>query len=147
MKILERHSRIIFMMLFWILIAAISSLRAAILIIRVQYILDGSQVSEALRTINSLHIGYFISIALVECLSAFFLLHKFNWAHRFALEASLFSYLMRSTEIRLALLALVGVTRAVTYSFQATAQSATTVANQLDRFAYTLECMFPVMML
>jgi hypothetical protein len=104
-------------------------------------------VSEALRTINSLHIGYFISIALVECLSAFFLLHKFNWAHRFALDASLFSYLMRSTEIRLALLALVGVTRAVTYSFQTTAQSATTVASQLDRFAYTLECMFPVMML
>lgn len=133
--------------LFWSLIAAISALRIAILILRVQYINNGSQPPEALKIINTLHIGYFTSIALIECLSAVFLLRKFRWARLSTLSVGLFSYLMRSTEIRLALLALVGVTRAVTYSFQATVQSATTVASQLDRFAYTLECMFPVMML
>jgi hypothetical protein len=55
--------------------------------------------------------------------------------------------LMRSTEIRLATLAVIGFSRAITYSFQTTAQSATTTASQLDRFVYTLECMFPVMLL
>lgn len=65
---------------------------------------------------------------------------------RAAIKGGLFSYLMRSTEIRLASLALVGVTRAITYSFQNTAQSAEGVAGQLDRFAYSLECLFPVVM-
>ncbi|KAI8401342.1 hypothetical protein FOFC_18211 [Fusarium oxysporum] len=45
---------------------------------------------------------------------------------------------MRSTEVRLALLAVIGVMRAITYSFQTTAHSATNVASQLDRFAYTM---------
>jgi hypothetical protein len=145
--ILERHIRVVFITLFWLLISIVSALRLGILVTRLEYILGGSQSSGLLNTVGSLHISYFTSMALVECVSAFFLLHKFNQTRRFALKAGLFSYLMRSTEIRLSLLALVGIMRAVTYSFQATAQSAMTVANQLDRFAYTLECMFPVMML
>jgi hypothetical protein len=47
---------------------------------------------------------------------------------RAAIRGGLFNYLMRSTEIRLALLALVGVTRAITYLSQSTAQSAVGVA-------------------
>ncbi|KEY72645.1 hypothetical protein S7711_10112 [Stachybotrys chartarum IBT 7711] len=144
--VLQNTSRVVFLSLFWVLITAVSSLRIAILIIRTRYILNGSKDGEALDTITSLHIGYFTTVALVECLNAVFLLRKFHWARWSALNVSLFSYLMRSTEIRLAMLALVGITRAVTYSFQTTAQSATSISSQLDRFAYTLECVFPVMM-
>lgn len=127
----------------------IFGLRMAILATRIRDIMTETETFQTL--IDHLHVGYFASIAAVECLSSFFLLHKFNSARKISMKAALkvglFSYLMRSTEIRLALLAVIGVTRAVTYSFQDTAQSATTVASQLDRFAYTLECMFPVMML
>ncbi|KAJ4074797.1 hypothetical protein BFJ70_g17304 [Fusarium oxysporum] len=63
-----------------------------------------------------------------------------------AIEAGLFRYLMRSAEVRLALLAVIGIMRVITYSFQTTAQSATNVASQLDRFAYTMECLFPFVM-
>jgi hypothetical protein len=149
--VLHNRKRIVFQVLFWLLMAVIVGLRFAILINRVRYVLGHSTAAELQLLIDHLHVGYFSSIAVVECLSAAFLLHTFNAARRISLAAALrsglFSYLVRSTEIRLALLALVGVTRAVTYSFQSTAQSATGVAGQLDRFAYTLECVFPVMML
>lgn len=103
-------------------------------------------------TINALHIGYFVLIALVECTSAYFLLKIFagaksDSAKAAASQTGFFKYLMRSTEVRLALLAVIGVMRAITYSFQTHAQSATDIASQLDRFAYTMECLFPVIML
>ena len=47
----------------------------------------------------------------------------------------------------MASLGIVGITRAITYTFQTTAQSAETVANEVDRFAYTLECMFPILLM
>lgn len=101
--------------------------------------------------INHLHIVYFVLIALVECISAFFLLRIFAEGLKTSVASAItttpFRYLMRSTELRLALLAVLGTTRAVTYSFQSSAQSATGVASQLDRFAYTMECLFPIMML
>lgn len=150
-RVLLNRERLIFMVLFWTLITTICSIRVAILVSRLRYILDGSSESELQSLIDHLHVGYFSCIAVVEILSAVFLLKTFNSARRFTLRSALrsgvFSYMMRSTEIRLALLAVVGVTRAVTYSFQATAQSAEGVAGQLDRFAYTLECLFPVVML
>lgn len=145
--ILERRTRVVFITLFWLLISTVAALRMGILVTRLNYILGGSKSTGLLNTVGDLHISYFTTIALVECVSAFFLLHKFNQTRQFAVKTGLFIYLMRSTEIRLSLLAVVGIMRAVTYSFQATAQSAMTIANQLDRFAYTLECMFPVMML
>lgn len=106
--------------------------------------------------IDRLHTGYFISIAIVEIVSAFFLLRMFLAAQAaravVAKEdnnpaGSLFRTLIRSTEIRLATLALVGITRAITYSFQEDAQSAQGVSGQVDRFAYSLECMFPIVMM
>ncbi|KAI9810791.1 MAG: hypothetical protein M1826_003451 [Phylliscum demangeonii] len=101
--------------------------------------------------ISQLHIGYFTGIALVEAWSAFFLLRIFAASHRNS-EAvfhrtNIFRELSRSTEVRVACLGLIGITRAVTYSFQTTAQSATSDAGQLDRFITTLECMFPVVMM
>ncbi|OIW25972.1 hypothetical protein CONLIGDRAFT_647699 [Coniochaeta ligniaria NRRL 30616] len=149
-RVLMSRQRLVFLVLFWTLMAAIGGLRLSILAMRLRYILDGSNESDLQRLIDHLHVGYFACIAAVECISAVFLLQTFNSARRISMRAAiqggLFSYLMRSTEIRLALLALVGVTRAITYSFQNTAQSAEGVAGQLDRFAYTLECLFPVVM-
>jgi hypothetical protein len=145
--VLKNRRWIVFCIFFWFLIITASSIRLGILITRIQHILGGSQASGLLDVVGDLHISYFVCIALLELLNAFFLLHHFNQARHFAVKTGLFCYLLRSTEIRLSLLALIGIMRAVTYSFQATAQSATTVASQLDRFAYTLECMFPIMML
>ncbi|KAH8751798.1 hypothetical protein F5882DRAFT_340026 [Hyaloscypha sp. PMI_1271] len=147
-RVLKNRSRVIFLCLFWTIMAVLLTLRIFILASRAKDILEGNTSRQI--TIDHLHVGYFSSIALVECISAFFLLRKFASARRTSIEASstsgLFSYLMRSTEIRLATLAIIGFSRAITYSFQTTAQSATTPASQLDRFVYTLECMFPVML-
>lgn len=124
-------------------------LRMCILVARVKVILAGHSILRSL--INGLHIGYFVAIALVECLGAYFLIKKFTSAKRISQEASLkstlFQHLMRSTEIRLATLAVIGITRAVTYFFQPSIQNTTTLTSQIDHFFYTLECLFPVMIL
>ncbi|KAK8064012.1 hypothetical protein PG996_008664 [Apiospora saccharicola] len=153
-KMLHRRGKQAFLSVFWALMLGIVALRALILIQRVKYLSGGGDSAELQLLINHLHMGYFVSIALIECISSVLLLLKFNSARRVSVKAALqsgtgvlFSYLMRSTEVRLALLAVIGVTRAVTYSSQATAQSASSTASQLDRFAYTLECTFPIMLL
>ncbi|KAL2873846.1 hypothetical protein SGCOL_010994 [Colletotrichum sp. CLE4] len=115
---------------------------------RAKFILRGNTNLQS--TVNNLHIGYFVLIASLECISSFFLLKTFaevkSTSLRAALKGGLFKYLMRSTEVRVATLAVIGTMRAVTYSFQIAAQSATNAASQIDRFAYTLECLFPVVM-
>ena len=127
----------------------ITALRAVILISRAMDNLNGS--IDLQDRIDHLHVGYFTSIAVVETISSFYLLRVFAAAKATSVgvysKSSLFHHLMRSTEIRVATLSLVGITRAITYSFQTTAQSATSVASQVDRFAYTLECVFPVVMM
>lgn len=134
---------------FWTILLAVAVIRIMIAITRVRYILgsDGGLQD----TVNRLHMAYFPLIALLECVSAFYLLTAFARARVDSLKrvtrTDLFRYLTRSTEFRLALLAVVGTMRAVSYSFQASAQSATNLAGQFDRFAYTLECLFPVVML
>ena len=146
---LSGRSRVVFISLFWTIMAVLLIIRMFILTSRAKDILAGNNNRQYL--IDHLHIGYFTSIATVECVSAFFLLKKFASAKRDSMEATstsgLFHYLMRSTEIRLTILAAIGFSRAITYSSQTTAQSATTVASQVDRFVYTLECLFPIMML
>ncbi|KAG7284853.1 hypothetical protein NEMBOFW57_009468 [Staphylotrichum longicolle] len=142
-------SRRIFASLFWTLILAIVVIRITIAITRVRLIVGGG--SGLQDTVNHLHMAYFPLIAVLECVSAYYLLTSFSKAKINSLKCvtktGLFRFLMRSTEVRLALLAVVGIIRAVTYSFQATAQSATYTASQVDRFAYTLESLFPIMML
>jgi len=137
------------MSLFWAMMIILLGIRLTILISRAKQIVSGTTYLQYL--IDHLHIGYFSSIAVVETMSAVFLLRKFASARRSSMQAApksgLFKYLMRSTEVRLAALALIGITRSITYSFQTTAQSATTVASQVDRFVFTLECMFPIIML
>ncbi|KAI5456080.1 hypothetical protein BGZ63DRAFT_367715 [Mariannaea sp. PMI_226] len=148
-RILRSRDRMVFITTFWFLIVTIFALRMAILVFRVKVIFTSD--SDLRTTINELHIGYFASIALVECLSAFFLIRKFTKAEKISREASLkstlFQHLMRSTEIRLATLAIIGITRAVVYFFQPSVQNSTTLTSQIDHFFYTLECLFPMMIL
>jgi hypothetical protein len=142
---------------------AIAAIRTVIMVTRIRFIISTAGPGGNLNavatsagdltlqaTVDHLHVAYFTTIALVECACAFFLLREFSAAKRTSVRAAiktgLFSYLMRSTEIRVALLAVIGVMRAITYSFQSEAQEATNLPSQLDRFAYTLECMFPIIM-
>ncbi|OHE94940.1 hypothetical protein CORC01_09734 [Colletotrichum orchidophilum] len=147
-KILKDLGWKAFNILFWLMVLSIISIRIMIAVSRAKFILRGN--TDLQSTVNSLHIGYFVLIASLECLSSFFLLKTFaevkSTSLRAALKGGLFKYLMRSTEVRLATLALIGTMRAVTYSSQIAAQSATNAASQIDRFAYTLECLFPVVM-
>ncbi|KAN0112396.1 hypothetical protein V8E51_005347 [Hyaloscypha variabilis] len=147
-RVLKGRSRTIFMSLFWSGIVIIVAVRTGILTERARDILQNT--TDRQSTIDHLHNVYFGTIALVECNSAFFLLRKLAFAHKSSIEAAsghkLFVYLMRSTEIRVAMLALIGFSRTITYSFQTTAQSATSTMGQLDRFVVTLECLFPEMM-
>lgn len=147
-RILTRgHELRIFRGLFWAFMLAIFVLRALIAAIRARGTLHDVKVQEL---VNKLHMAYFTCIALVECVSAFFLLRKLVSVRRSLREASLpsgtFSHLLRSTETRVAALALIGGARAVTYYFQPPGQKAEGVASQIDRFIYTFECMFPVIM-
>lgn len=127
----------------------IVTMRTTIAVLRFRIIKD--EETQRQEMVNHLHIAYFVLIALVECVSAYFLLRTFATGHKMSIKAltrnTPFRYLMRSTELRLTLLAFLGITRAVTYSFQVSAQSATSVASQLDRFAYTMECMFPTILM
>ncbi|KAF5022460.1 hypothetical protein F66182_5496 [Fusarium sp. NRRL 66182] len=148
-RVLRGRQWILFASMYWFMIFAVSAIRIVIAAVRARRILLGLDDIQTL--INHLHMGYFILIALLECLSSFFLLRVFGQAKSTslsaAIKAGLFRYLMRSTEVRLALLAVLGVMRAITYSFQNAQQSATNLASQIDRFAYCMECMFPVMMI
>ncbi|KAL0934601.1 uncharacterized protein CTRU02_211400 [Colletotrichum truncatum] len=147
-RILKDWGWKLFNTLFWTIILVLISLRIMIAVSRVKFVLRGNTNLQS--TVNNLHIAYFVLIASLECLSSFFLLKTFaevkSTSIRATLKGGLFKYLMRSTEVRVATLAILGTTRAITYSFQMTAQSATNAASQLDRFAYTMECLFPVVM-
>ena len=149
-SILMNRDRRIFLALFWSVIAVIVVLRGTILVTRA--IDNLNRTSNYQKRINNLHVGYFVAIALVECISSVFLLRVFAAAKKASAvisrsRPSLFRHLTRSTELRLATLSLIGFTRAVTYSFQNAAQKATSVASQVDRFVYTLECLFPVLLM
>ncbi|KAL2810047.1 hypothetical protein BJX63DRAFT_331751 [Aspergillus granulosus] len=147
--ILCRRSRKIFLVVFWALIVAIAALRITIAVGRAIQLEEGGLSNQ--RVISRLHIGYFVSIALLETWSSIFLITQMARAYRQSPQASsaggVFRYLMRSAELRLATLCCIGIARAVTYSSQEMRQKATTVASQVDRFAYTLESLFPVILL
>lgn len=147
-KLLHSRSRLVFCILFWTIVAAVITVRLIILVGRIKIIQNPDATYQ--QSVNYLHVGYFSLIALLECLSAFFLLRKFAAARRASvntsLNTSLLQHLMRGTETRVASLALLGVSRAITYVFCPSLPQALTTAGQVDRFIYTLECMFPMMM-
>ncbi|KAL4891406.1 hypothetical protein BDV59DRAFT_209062 [Aspergillus ambiguus] len=152
---LRGSSRVVFLTIFWTLMVAIAGIRMAILATRVVEVNEGvvslQSASPLQHRIDHLHVGYFASIALVETFSSIFLIRLLHKAYvlspRLSSTRLVFRYLLRTTEIRAASLCFIGITRAVTYSLQVTSQTATTVAGQFDRFAYTMECLFPLVML
>ena len=147
-RILHRRERTIFIVGYWILIAIVLAFKIQITVRDVQDILSDSL--DRILLVDHLHIGYFLGIAAAEGLSAFFLLRKFFTARSASRDidskVGLFSYLTRSTELRVSTLVLIGVARTITYSFQTTAQSATKPSGQIDRFVVVLEGMFPIVM-
>ncbi|OCL07495.1 hypothetical protein AOQ84DRAFT_294995 [Glonium stellatum] len=147
-SLLRHKARITFLCLFWALMLVILLLRVCILAFRA---MDISTATNAMQgRIDHLHIGYFAAIAIVESCSSFLLRILLSAHHSSKIVFSrdgIWRQLIRSTEIRLATLCLVGILRAITYSFQTDAQMANSVTSQLDRFAYTLECLFPIVMM
>ncbi|KAL2126013.1 hypothetical protein VTI74DRAFT_1953 [Chaetomium olivicolor] len=147
-RILRDRQWYIFLTLFWVIMVAIVVVRISIAVTRVRFIIRGDTALQS--TVNHLHMAYFPLLAVLECVSAYYLLTTFAQAKISGFKRGgkmgVFQYLMRSTEVRLALLALVGIMRAVTYSFQTDPQGATNLASQVDRFCYTLECLFPIIM-
>ncbi|KAH6991491.1 hypothetical protein BKA56DRAFT_611025 [Ilyonectria sp. MPI-CAGE-AT-0026] len=148
-QVLRNRKRLVFLVLFWVFMLCVLMARLILLAYRIKSILQGDQIFKTI--VNGAHVGYFMSLATVECLSAFFLLHTFAAAKNKREQASLGSdfmrHLMRSTEVRLALLALIGVARAITFLFQPPISGAVSTSSQIDVFLYSLECLFPVMLL
>ncbi|KAM0430058.1 hypothetical protein ACHAPT_006064, partial [Fusarium lateritium] len=134
-QLLTGTRRRVFHGLFWGLIACIFVIRVVIILFRVQYILHGDETHRI--TVNYVHIGYFGSIAILECISAYFLITTLVAAERASLQAALrvglFRYLSRSTEMRVALLAVQGVFRTVTHSIKNPGQHVSNIGSQLDR--------------
>lgn len=101
---------------------------------------------------NYLLLGYYLSITLVECMSAFFLLKNFRVVLRTTTTSAnrgggLYRYIMRSTEIRLATMAFIGIGRAITTSVNLFGDKQRQgLATDIDWFIYTIECLFPIVM-
>lgn len=113
---------------------------------------DSSYADEAsfvTKRVNNFHIGYFLSIAVLEVVNAGFLILKFrkdNVTKSFA-SADLYKNIAKSSENRLIFLCVIGILRSVTYSFQQQAQSASKGISELDRFAYALTTLYPYVLL
>ncbi|KAH7308927.1 hypothetical protein B0I35DRAFT_441007 [Stachybotrys elegans] len=153
--------RVIFLTIFWGLVVVIFFFRIAVLVLDTRYVIinDPSPDHLALHTalVNRLHLAYFLPIAMAETVSAVFLLMRFSRTLRASKSGGLggggrlYRYLMRSTEIRLASLAFIGITRAISFSFRVEGSSRVEgpypLAGQIDRFMYILGCLFPFIML
>jgi hypothetical protein len=153
--------RVIFLTIFWGLMVVIFFFRIAVLVLDTRYVIinDPSPDHLALHTalVNRLHLAYFLPIAMAETVSAVFLLMRFSRTLRASKSGGLggggrlYRYLMRSTEIRLASLAFIGITRAISFSFRVEGSSRVEgpypLAGQIDRFMYILGCLFPFIML
>lgn len=148
MHTLKDRALLIFRAIFWTLITSIIAIRIVIASTRAVEIATNEPLQ---KRVDHLHVGYFTAIAVVETVSAVFLIRLLRDAYGMSPWTSptrdLFRHLLQSTEIRLASLCCIGILRAVTFSLRTTAQSVTTTASQFDRFAYTLECLFPVVMI
>lgn len=137
-----------FRIVFSILVLSATAFKLSILYFRLDYLSAPSITS--LNLIEKLHIGYFISLALCECLGATFLIRSFRAARRILSNDTttnhFFQHMLNSTHIRVSLLALIGTSRAVIYPFQSSAQAAVSVAGQIDRLIYTFENLFPILL-
>ncbi|KAI8913841.1 hypothetical protein DFJ77DRAFT_541562 [Powellomyces hirtus] len=99
--------------------------------------------------VNNFHIGYFLSIAILEVINARFLIAKFRKDHLTHKRAftELHQIIAKGSENRLACLTLIGVLRAISYLFQQNPQSASKDIGELDRSAYALSTLYPYVLL
>ncbi|KAL6405197.1 hypothetical protein AUP68_12041 [Ilyonectria robusta] len=130
----------VFVTCFWTGITGILVTRVVISVFRVRSIMSHDEALQ--HIVNYLHIAYFGLLAILECIGAYFLITVFTSARassvQIALNVGFFRYLSRSTEGRVAILALQGIFRAITHSIKTPGQSAENLASQLDRFAIDL---------
>jgi hypothetical protein len=145
---LDRCERIVFLTLFWGLMLVIMVIKIVMILFSVGYVLDSPPYSQDVDCY--LHLGYYLSIAMVELVSVVYLVRKFRAVLRSSKSflfrgGRLYLYLMRSTEIRLVMLMFIGVMRTITASV-GTFVSQQEISYNLDQFIYTLECLFPVVM-
>ena len=148
-RILNGKERTFFLMVFWVLITGAISQRTCILVYRT----FAARFPERnfVPNVNAHHMGNFALIGATELFSAFFLLKKFYRSRKRAAGISgsnvgLIRQLARSTEVRVAFLAFIGVGRSITYSFMVDALVARNIPSQIDRFAVVAETMFPMIL-
>ncbi|OAQ71925.1 hypothetical protein VFPPC_15046 [Pochonia chlamydosporia 170] len=147
---LRGGKRIIFIALYWVFIFVAIAVRSTVIVFNVLVMTNNISLRHHAAITSRLHIGYFVPIAITECLSAVFLLGQFRAGLRESASSplgpsKLYPYLMRSTEIRVSMLALIGVSRAITFSFHTIGQEEG-VADQLDIFVYMLQSFFPIIL-
>ncbi|OAQ62465.1 hypothetical protein VFPPC_16660 [Pochonia chlamydosporia 170] len=152
--ILHGRDRAIFLTLFWVLMLVVIVIRVFVIINLGLFSLTHYISLRRFQTITrSLMPIVFVAVALIECITAVFLLRTL----RLALLASgksplkggrLVRYLMSSTEIRVASLALIGIARTATYLSQGheLTGGTNTVAIQVDMFIIVLQALFPITM-
>ena len=130
----------------------IATVRTTIAVYRLRSIADDTDAGPARQTlILRLHVGFFSLVALLEVVSSFTLLVKLSGTSRISTRAALqnkssalFRHIMRSTVVRVGILALVGTTRAITSYFSISTQDPNSTASVLDSCAYIAECAFPI---
>ncbi|KAK2470274.1 hypothetical protein H9L39_17891 [Fusarium oxysporum f. sp. albedinis] len=149
--ILHNGERLVFLILFWVLMLVFVTLRLVFMVLAVLLMLGKIPRVQIQATLNNIQITCFVAIALAESTTAVFLLKVFRLALRSSMTSplssgKLYRFLIRSTQIRIAMLALIGIGRAVTYPLRIKESKNKGVVTQLDTFLYTLEVLFPIVM-
>ncbi|KAJ6436580.1 Sugar transporter STL1 [Purpureocillium lavendulum] len=146
---LFHHNRATIDITFWSLVLVVIALRFAILSCDIRNFLNPSNEG-LVDTVYRLQIGYFSAIALIEGLTAAFLLKSFctiqKGSANAGLRTSLIRHLIRSTEVRVTILCLISITRTITSIFLVPTLGRASFASQFDRFVIVLEVMFPIIM-
>lgn len=139
------------MAIFWCFAAALTTVRTSIAAFRVRSVLGTKSSVDNNRIVYYLHVVFFSLIALLEIVASCTLIMKYYSASRVSSRerlpsSPLYPYLMKSTIVRLGILALAGISRTVTFYFLVPSRTPDSTARTLDSCAYTVECAFPVIL-
>ncbi|OAQ62477.1 hypothetical protein VFPPC_16662 [Pochonia chlamydosporia 170] len=147
-NILCGRERRFFRLLFWVLMLVVFVIHVIHTVLSVGYFLGSPAL--AMDTIKPLLIVYYLTIAIIEFVSAALLIKNFRKVLGASLSSpltagKLYRYLMSSTEIRLATMAFIGIGRTLSTAVE-TQVGQVGLAGDVDGFIYTVECLFPVVM-
>lgn len=139
------------MAVFWCFAAVLSTVRICIAAFRVRSVLGTASTANDSRVVYYCHVLFFALIASLEIAASCTLLAKYRSASRVSsrermLSSTLYPYLMKSTIIRLGMLALVGISRTITFYFLVPTRTPDSSARTADSCAYTIECAFPAIL-